>query len=114
MFLFINIVCLFAFDSLRSLLDCSLVASIIALTDGYPVQQTRTEDGYTLPNNTARVYAAEVLLAIEYLHSHGIVYRDLKPENLMLDASGNLKVVDFGFAKIVGKHGQVCCPRRRL
>ena len=43
---------------------------------------------------TARFYAANVCSAFEYLHEHRIVYRDLKPENLLLDADGYLKVVD--------------------
>ena len=53
------------------------------------------------PNPVAKFYAAEVTLALEYLHSHNIIYRDLKPENLLLDRHGHLKITDFGFAKEV-------------
>ncbi|KAK4218000.1 camp-dependent protein kinase type 2 [Rhypophila decipiens] len=53
------------------------------------------------PNPVAKFYAAEVTLALEYLHSHDIIYRDLKPENLLLDRHGHLKITDFGFAKRV-------------
>ncbi|KAK2783623.1 camp-dependent protein kinase catalytic subunit [Onygenales sp. PD_12] len=53
------------------------------------------------PNPVAKFYAAEVTLALEYLHEQHIVYRDLKPENLLLDRHGHLKITDFGFAKEV-------------
>ncbi|CAK4090760.1 unnamed protein product [Aphanomyces euteiches] len=53
-----------------------------------------------LPNDHARFYASHVLLALEYLHDRSIVYRDLKPENLLIDQEGYIKVVDFGFAKV--------------
>ncbi|KAG2180637.1 hypothetical protein INT44_003644 [Umbelopsis vinacea] len=48
-----------------------------------------------------RFYASEILLAVEYLHSKDIIYRDLKPENLLLDHRGHIKITDFGFAKTV-------------
>ncbi|KAK3990594.1 camp-dependent protein kinase type 2 [Cladorrhinum sp. PSN332] len=53
------------------------------------------------PNPVAKFYAAEVTLALEYLHSRNIIYRDLKPENLLLDRHGHVKITDFGFAKRV-------------
>jgi serine/threonine protein kinase len=47
----------------------------------------------------ARFYAAQVLLGLEHIHDKDIIYRDLKPENLLLDNNGYLKIVDFGLAK---------------
>eukprot|EP00768_Dysnectes_brevis_P007921 gnl/Dysnectes_brevis/690_a761_2746.p1 GENE.gnl/Dysnectes_brevis/690_a761_2746~~gnl/Dysnectes_brevis/690_a761_2746.p1 ORF type:complete len:516 (+),score=139.23 gnl/Dysnectes_brevis/690_a761_2746:1111-2658(+) len=47
----------------------------------------------------ARLYTAEIILALEHLHSKQIVYRDLKPENVMIMANGHLKLTDFGLSK---------------
>ena len=49
----------------------------------------------------ARFYAAEILLAFEHLHSKNFVYRDLKPENLLIGKDGHIKITDFGFSKYV-------------
>ena len=46
-----------------------------------------------------KLYAAELVLAIEYLHSKGVIYRDLKPENILLDKDGHIRITDFGLSK---------------
>lgn len=50
-------------------------------------------------NDEAKFYAAELLLFLEFCHANGFMYRDLKPENVMLDGAGHIKVIDFGFVK---------------
>lgn len=55
------------------------------------------------PESWVRFFASNVILALEHMHSKGIVYRDLKPENLMLTSNGYLRLVDFGFAKCLEK-----------
>lgn len=60
-------------------------------------------------NPITRFYAAEIFLAIEYLHSQDIIYRDLKPENLLLDKSGHIKITDFGFAKKISDRTWTLC-----
>jgi serine/threonine protein kinase len=54
-------------------------------------------------------YGAQIASVFEYLHSKDIVYRDLKPENIMISEDGYLKLIDYGFAKVVKKRTYTIC-----
>jgi len=60
----------------------------------YHLQQEKVFD-----EDRTRFYSAEIVLGLEYLHKEGIVYRDLKPENLLLTNEGHVVMTDFGISK---------------
>jgi serine/threonine-protein kinase len=60
-----------------------------------------------LPSDRAIAYLVPVLSALEYAHAHGIVHRDVKPGNVLVDADGRVRVTDFGIAKAAFENGQL-------
>ena len=52
----------------------------------------------------AKFYMCEILLGFRYMHERDIVYRDIKPENILVDMDGHIRVADFGLAKIIGRN----------
>eukprot|EP00668_Euglena_longa_P000896 GGOE01001082.1.p1 GENE.GGOE01001082.1~~GGOE01001082.1.p1 ORF type:complete len:458 (-),score=84.65 GGOE01001082.1:218-1468(-) len=59
----------------------------------------RESPGGRFDERRVRFYTAQIVLALEYLHSMNIMYRDIKPDNIVLDEAGNAMLIDFGLAK---------------
>uniref|UniRef100_A0A672GJM2 Rho-associated protein kinase n=1 Tax=Salarias fasciatus TaxID=181472 RepID=A0A672GJM2_SALFA len=64
---------------------------------------------YDVPEKWARFYTAEVVLALDGIHSMGFIHRDVKPDNMLLDKAGHLKLADFGTCMKMNKDGMVRC-----
>ncbi|KAK7312523.1 hypothetical protein VNO77_36434 [Canavalia gladiata] len=63
-----------------------------------------------LKEDAVRFYAAEVVVALEYLHCQGIIYRDLKPENVLLQSSGHVSLTDFDLSCLTSCKPQLLVP----
>uniref|UniRef100_UPI0037E72BF3 rho-associated protein kinase 2-like isoform X3 n=1 Tax=Semicossyphus pulcher TaxID=241346 RepID=UPI0037E72BF3 len=64
---------------------------------------------YDIPEKWARFYTAEVVLALDNIHSMGFIHRDVKPDNMLLDEHGHLKLADFGTCMKMDSTGMVHC-----
>lgn len=61
------------------------------------------KQGTVLSETTIRDILAEIIIGIEYLHKHGIVYRELKPENILVTDQGHIKLTDYGLSKLIAE-----------
>jgi serine/threonine protein kinase len=77
------------------------------LSGGEVFSHLRTLGNFDL--DTTRFYAVEVLLVFQALHKAKVVYRDLKPENLVFSVDGHIKFIDFGFAKVIDDRTYTLC-----
>ncbi|XP_054910519.1 rho-associated protein kinase 2-like isoform X2 [Poeciliopsis prolifica] len=64
---------------------------------------------YDIPEKWARFYTAELVLALDAIHSMGFIHRDIKPDNMLLDGHGHLKLADFGTCMRMNSSGLVHC-----
>merc|ERR1719178_457627 len=80
-------------DCLYMVLELCLGGELFA----YLARQPR----HCVSPSDAQFYCACVIAAIDHMHSKDICYRDMKPENMLIDDQGYVKLIDFGFAKVV-------------
>lgn len=72
------------------------------LTGGTLAQKQRQFDGFKVDPALVKFYCAEIILALFHIHRLGMIYRDLKPQNVVLDAAGHAQIIDMGVAVDVG------------
>uniref|UniRef100_A0A671LM97 non-specific serine/threonine protein kinase n=1 Tax=Sinocyclocheilus anshuiensis TaxID=1608454 RepID=A0A671LM97_9TELE len=86
--------------------DRSLYMVMEYMPGGDLVNLTST---YDVPEKWAKFYTAEVVLALDAIHSMGFIHRDIKPDNMLLDRYGHLKLADFGTCMKMDGTGMVHC-----
>ena len=76
---------------------------LMEFVEGVTLEQLLKEQGRLQVPNAVN-YIGQVLAALDYAHSHGVIHRDIKPANMMLTPQGVIKLMDFGIAKGAGDH----------
>ena len=76
---------------------------VMELIEGVTMKQYLAEKGKLSPQETA-FFAAQICKALQHAHDHGIVHRDIKPQNIMIDKDGVVKVADFGIAALENRN----------
>lgn len=79
---------------------------VMEFVEGMDIHQYLRQNGGTLPQDQALSITAHVLDALEYAHSRGILHRDIKPANIFLNTEGEVKIADFGLAKVLTSPGE--------
>lgn len=77
---------------------------VMEFVDGMTLRQLLSAGRRLLPERALEI-ASGVLSALDYAHRHGIVHRDIKPANVMLTRTGDVKVMDFGIARVINESG---------
>jgi serine/threonine protein kinase len=97
-------------QSLGSMADSSRLYLFLEFMRGGDLFTLLVQEG-CLPLAVARFFASEVLVALTFIHDRHHVYRDLKPENVLLEESGHLKLADMGFCKqlMIGERTYTTC-----
>jgi serine/threonine protein kinase len=67
----------------------------------------------TFNEEQVKFYMAEVVIAIEYLHSKGLVHRDIKPDNILISSDGHIKITDFGLCGRLVPNNNETPPKSR-
>lgn len=75
------------------------------LTNEHNLQVGKSD--YASRKQWVMFYCAEILTTLKWLHKNHIIYRDLKPDNVMIDSEGHIKLIDFGFAKKLSQTSQM-------